>query len=193
MDFNAHKSMGVGQAAHIPQPLPCSRPLGLFRGVLGSCKCVACCLSAGVAGHEPRFLRGSVHVGSFRPPAASRAGDRDLMVCPPRGGGRQLRGSQDANYPSPTPTPQIPPPGSPPPNRPSRSHPPKPLLYPPPQSPLPEPPPQGASGQQLVGGLVGVQNRSPPPVGVPCWWDRTMLPLAGLSVKGKDALAHAHR
>ena len=41
----------------------------------------------------------------------------------------------------------------PPPNRPSWSPPPiRPSLKPPP------PPPQGASGQQLVGGVVGVQN-----------------------------------
>ena len=61
----------------------------------------------------------------------------------------------------------------PPPNRPARSpSPPKPLLDPPPQLPslnpfsnAPPPPPQGASGQHLVGGVVGVQNRgvAPPP------------------------------
>ena len=59
----------------------------------------------------------------------------------------------------------------PPPNRPSRSPPPSPSYTPPPFT-LPEPPPsdappppQGASGQQLVGGVVGVQNRGvAPPV-----------------------------
>ena len=72
-----------------------------------------------------------------------------------------------------------------PPNRPTRTPPNQPTLTdsprgksppdpPPPPSPLPEPPlpssppkppPLGASGQQLVGGVVGVQNRgvAPPP------------------------------
>ena len=57
--------------------------------------------------------------------------------------------------------------------------PPQPLQYPPPHSPSlnpalqlppppPPPPPQGASGQQLVGGVVGVQNRGvAPPVAPP--------------------------
>ena len=54
-------------------------------------------------------------------------------------------------------------------------HPKSPLPEPPPPSPLldspsnapplPPPPPQGASGQQLVGGVVGVQNRGVAPPG----------------------------
>ena len=69
--------------------------------------------------------------------------------------------------PPPTTTPNCPtwtppptdPPGAPPP-APPRPPPHSPALNPPP------PPPQGASGQQLVGGVVGVQNRgvAPPPV-----------------------------
>ena len=67
---------------------------------------------------------------------------------------------------------------TPPPHRPSRSPsytpPPFALPEPPPPSdapppPTPPPPPQGASGQQLVGGVVGVQNRGvAPPVGANC-------------------------
>ena len=54
---------------------------------------------------------------------------------------------------------------TPPPNPPSRSPPPppSPLLDPPSNPP---PPPQGASGQQSVGGVVGVQNRGVAPPGV---------------------------
>ena len=35
-----------------------------------------------------------------------------------------------------------------------------------PPPPMPPPPPKGASGQQLVGGVVGVQNRGVAPPGV---------------------------
>ena len=54
-----------------------------------------------------------------------------------------------------------PPPTNPP--RPPPPHSPPPLDPPPP--PMPPPPPKGASGQQLVGGVVGVHNRgvAPPP------------------------------
>ena len=55
----------------------------------------------------------------------------------------------------PQPTLLDPPPISPPPD--------PPLPCPPPPPP---PPPQGASGQQLVGGVVGVQNRGVAPPGV---------------------------
>ena len=71
----------------------------------------------------------------------------------------------------PHPTPIFAPPGPLPPHRPSRSPPPQaPPRTPPPIRPClnpPHPPPQGASGQQLVGGVVGVQNRgvTPPPPG----------------------------
>ena len=69
--------------------------------------------------------------------------------------------------PPPPPTPQIVPPGPPPPNRPSRSPPPiAPPRPPPPPPPMPPPPPKGASGQQLVGGVVGVQNRGVAPPGM---------------------------
>ena len=65
----------------------------------------------------------------------------------------------------PLPTPQIASPGPPPQPTLPEPLPPKPLLDPPPIA-LPEPPPpQGASGQQLVGGVVGVQNRGVAP---PC-------------------------
>ena len=47
----------------------------------------------------------------------------------------------------------------PPPTDPPRAPP------PPPMPPPPSPPPQGASGQQLVGGVVGVQNRGVAPPG----------------------------
>ena len=77
--------------------------------------------------------------------------------------------------PPPPPTPQVAPPRSPPPSpifAPPGPPPPKPLLDPPPHSPLlepplPSPPPPGASGQQLVGGIVGVQNRGITPPGPP--------------------------
>ena len=75
------------------------------------------------------------------------------------GGQGEVRGA----CPPPPNTPNCPT-WTPPPNRPSRSPPPQPLLYPPPSPSLnpplqsPPPPPQGASGQQLVGGVVGVQN-----------------------------------
>ena len=81
--------------------------------------------------------------------------------------------------PPPQPPPRIAPLGPPPPQRPSRRAPPpappkppppiRPSLHPPSNAPPPPPPPQGASGQQLVGGVVGVQNRGvapPPPRGV---------------------------
>ena len=42
-------------------------------------------------------------------------------------------------------------------------NPPPPPGEPPSPPPLPEPSPQGASGRQLVGGVVGVQNRGLPP------------------------------
>ena len=50
------------------------------------------------------------------------------------------------------------------PDRPSRS-PPPPIAPPFTSPPMPPRPPQGASGQQLVGGLVGVHNQgvAPPP------------------------------
>ena len=51
------------------------------------------------------------------------------------------------------------PPGAPPPAPPIP--PPSPSLPPPPSNATP--PPQGASGQQLVGGVVGVQNRGVAP------------------------------
>ena len=51
-----------------------------------------------------------------------------------------------------------------PPPHPKSPHPPKPLLDPP-HLPLLDPPPQGASGQKLVGGVVGVQNRGVAPPG----------------------------
>ena len=60
----------------------------------------------------------------------------------------------------------------PPPQAPPRPPPHLPLLDPPSHAPPPPPPPppQGASGQQLVGGVVGVQNRgvAPPPRALPC-------------------------
>ena len=67
----------------------------------------------------------------------------------------RARGGKGSLCPPPPPPPQHPksPTWTPPPNRPSRS-------------PLPSnPPPQGASGQQLVGGVVGVQNRGVAPPG----------------------------
>ena len=73
------------------------------------------------------------------------------------GGQGEVRG---ACAPPPPPTPQIAQPGPPPPTDPPRAPPPSPLLDPPP------PPPQGASGQQLVGGVVGVQNRGVAPPGL---------------------------
>ena len=55
------------------------------------------------------------------------------------------------------------PPGAPPPKAPSRPPPIRPSLTSPPPMP---PPPQRASGPQLVGGVVGVQNRGvAPPLG----------------------------
>ena len=71
----------------------------------------------------------------------------------------------------PPPTPTCPTRTPPPPTDPPEPPPPKPLLDPPPirpslthPPPIP-PPPQGASGQQLVGGVVGVQNRGVAPPG----------------------------
>ena len=73
----------------------------------------------------------------------------------------------------PTPTTPICPTWTPPPHRPSRSAPP-PFAPPrppppsrpswnPPSHPPPPPPPQGASGQQLAGAVIGVQNRGVAP------------------------------
>ena len=91
--------------------------------------------------------------------------------------GRQGK-ARGACAPPPPPAPQIAPPGPPPPPPPRIAPlgtppqpmfpepPPQPLLDPPPIRP---PPPQGASGQQLIGTVVGVQNRgvAPPPPFVP--------------------------
>ena len=59
------------------------------------------------------------------------------------------------------PPPPTDPPGPPPPSPLLDPPPPMPPPIAPPRPPLqcPPPPPQGASGQQLVGGVVGVQNR----------------------------------
>ena len=66
--------------------------------------------------------------------------------------------------PPPQPTLPEPPPPTDPPGAPPPIAPPRPPLQCPP--PPPPPPPQGASGQQLVGGVVGVQNRGVAPPGV---------------------------
>ena len=83
------------------------------------------------------------------------------------GGQGEVRG---ACAPPPPPTPQIAQPGPPPPtttpNCPTWTPPQPTLPEPPPPPPPPSPsctPPQGASGQQLVGGVVGVQNRGVAP------------------------------
>ena len=84
------------------------------------------------------------------------------------GGQGEVRGACAPPLPT---TPQIAPPGSPPPPTPMRPtwNPPPPTDPPgAPPSPKPlldPPPPQGASGQQLVGGVVGVQNRGVAPPG----------------------------
>ena len=57
--------------------------------------------------------------------------------------------------------PDPPPPGTP--GTPGTALPGAPPRTPPLQAPLPPPPPQGASGQQLVGGAVGDQNRGVAP------------------------------
>ena len=95
------------------------------------------------------------------------------------GGQGEVRGAcpPPPNRPTWTPPPTDPP-GDPPPNRPSRSPPPPiaPRRPPPPNPPPPPPPPppQGASGQQLARGVVGVQNRGvaplPPRGGVRVEW-----------------------
>ena len=73
--------------------------------------------------------------------------------------------------PPPTTTPKLPhldppPPPTDPPGAPPSYTPPPFALPEPPPPPDPPPHPQGASGQQIVGGVVGVQNRgvAPPPV-----------------------------
>ena len=78
-----------------------------------------------------------------------------------------------------------PPPGNRPPRCPSQTPPPS---QPPPPKPPPlpaPPPPQGAFGRQLVGGVVGVQNRGVAPPGDlhvfhPIW----VLGPGGVSPKG---------
>ena len=86
----------------------------------------------------------------------------------------RARGGKGTLCPPP-PTPQIAPLGPPPPTDPPGAPPPPAPPIPPPHSPSlnppsqipPPPPPQGASGQQLVGGVVGIQNRGVPP---PPWF-----------------------
>ena len=71
--------------------------------------------------------------------------------------------------PDPPGTPPLPAPLIPPPHLP--------FLNPPLKCPRPPPPPQGASGQPLVGGVVGVQNRGvapPPPVASPIPYARPL-------------------
>ena len=77
-----------------------------------------------------------------------------------RGGKGSLCPPPTPQIAPPEPPPQTDPPGPPPPIAPPRPPPPM-----PPPPPPPPPPFQGASGQQLVGGVVGVQNRgvTPPP------------------------------
>ena len=104
-----------------------------------------------------------------------RGNRRHNILCRPRGGGATPRvlGRQlplppppnTPNCPTWTPPPQPTLPG-PPPVAPPRP-PPSPLLEPPLPCPPPPPPPPGASGQQLVGGVVGVQNRGVAPPVVP--------------------------
>ena len=94
-------------------------------------------------------------MGSRAPCWPEAPGERLVVVT---GGGGNSAGPGTPTTPAPPPT----------------WTPPQPLLYPPPPFALPEPPlrcpppppPQGASGQQLVGGVVGVQNRGVAPPGV---------------------------
>ena len=99
------------------------------------------------------------------------------------GGQGEVRG---ACAPPPPQHPKSPHLDPPPPNPPSRSPPPppEPLLDPPSNAPPPPPPPQGASGQQLVGGVVGVQNRGVAPPG----WAVVSFNLIGPAQHTKQVL-----
>ena len=117
-------------------------------------------------------------------PLAAKVRVRFLVMVWLEGGQGEVRGACPPPPPQhpksphldPPPPPRIAPLGAPPPPTDPPGAPPPPPLYPPhspslnsplrcPPPPPPPPPPKGASGQQLVGGLVGVQipGVAPPP------------------------------
>ena len=95
------------------------------------------------------------------------------------------------NRPTGPPPPPTDPPGAPPPP----FAPPRPPPLPCPPPPPPPPPPPGASGQQLVGGVVGVQNRGVAPPGMspaPRGWAKQCRQLPENSNQGIHAEVPAH-